>query len=86
MVQLDFLKRCAIVDNVQIELTKFEYILLKHFLENPGIVFSREDLIKLHNRSVSLRSIDTAISRLRKKIGDKSIKSRIGFGYYYEEL
>ena len=86
MITLDDIKKCAIVDNVQIELTKFEYILLKHFLENPGIVFSREDLIKLHHRSVSLRSIDTAISRLRKKIGDKCIKSRIGFGYYYEEL
>lgn len=79
-------KVCYIGDN-PVKLTKSEFKLISFFVENPNKVFSREELIKVAwTEEVSDRAVDTAISRLRKKLGEegKRIISRIGFGYIYE--
>lgn len=48
-----------------------EYRLLKHFLEHPGWVFSRERLLDSvwgHDSDIELRTVDVHIRRLRKAI------------------
>ena len=53
-----------------------EYRLLRHFLENPGRVFSRERLVDsvwAHDPDIDLRTVDVHIRRLRKalNVGDR---------------
>ena len=48
-----------------------EYRLLRHFLERPGRVFSRERLLDAvwgHDSDIELRTVDVHIRRLRKAI------------------
>ncbi|WP_166037503.1 phosphate regulon transcriptional regulator PhoB [Sphingosinicella sp. YJ22] len=50
-----------------------EFRLLKHFLEHPGRVFSRERLLDNvwgHDSDIELRTVDVHIRRLRKAIND----------------
>jgi two-component system, OmpR family, alkaline phosphatase synthesis response regulator PhoP len=51
--------------------TSLEIRLLKFFVENPGYVFSREELIRAvwpERKRVNGRTVDNSISRLRRKI------------------
>ena len=55
----------------KIHLGPTEYKLLKHFLENPGRVYSREQLLDSvwgHGIFVESRTVDTHIRRLRKAV------------------
>ena len=48
-----------------------EFRLLRHFMENPGRVFSRERLLGAvwsHDEDIELRTVDVHIRRLRKAI------------------
>lgn len=76
------LKICYIED-IPINLTKAEYLLLEFLIENKNKVFSRKELLQLWNKEASLRTIDTTISRLRKKLGkyEHYLITRVGFGY-----
>ena len=54
-----------------VELTGAEFELLRVFCEHPREILSRPQLLRLtHNRGVSSddRSIDTLVSRIRRKI------------------
>ncbi len=72
-----------------LDLTVAEFGVLKMFLLNRGIVFSREqilDNVEGMNWSSGDRSIDVIISRLRTKLGDNSkepqyFESVRGIGY-----
>lgn len=80
-------KLCYLKGN-PIKLTKSEYNILSFILNNRNKIFSREELINnAWKEPVTNRAVDTAISRLRKKIGEYStnIVSRIGFGYGFME-
>lgn len=58
-------------DGVGIPLSTAEFRLLKAFLEHPGIVLTREQLLDLtvgRTADVFDRSIDNHVSRLRKKL------------------
>lgn len=73
-----------------VALTRTEFDLLQLFLENPGRVFSRQELIaKVWPEGVIVldRSVDVNITRLRKKLGAYAphIVTRSGFGYLFEE-
>ena len=68
---LDLDKRHAVVRGESIELTKQEFDLLHLLLARPGVVFSREALLAKvwgGDTFVTGRTVDTVISRLRKKI------------------
>ena len=55
----------------RIRLGPTEYKLLRHFIENPGRVYSREQLLDSvwgHGIYVESRTVDTHIRRLRKAI------------------
>ncbi len=74
-----------------LNLTPIEFRLLRSFLDQPGRVFARDQLLdRLHEdyREVSDRAIDSHIKNLRKKItavgGDpEAIESIYGVGYRY---
>ena len=58
-------------DGVRIELTSAEFQLLQILCENPRQILSRESLLRLTQGRISTvddRSIDTLISRIRRKI------------------
>jgi DNA-binding response OmpR family regulator len=70
-VALDAERREAIVRGQPVELTKQEFDLLYLLAARPGIVFSRTALLaKVWNGDtyVTERTIDTVVSRLRRKI------------------
>jgi two-component system phosphate regulon response regulator PhoB len=53
-----------------------EYRLLRHFLENPRRVFSREQLLETvwpHGEDIELRTVDVHIRRLRQALGEPNI-------------
>ncbi|WP_105429588.1 response regulator [Neorhizobium sp. T6_25] len=76
-------------DGVGIPLSTAEFRLLKVFIERPGMILSREQLLDLTTgRSADIfdRSIDNQVSRLRKKIEENPknpsiIKTHWGGGY-----
>jgi two-component system OmpR family response regulator len=68
------------MDGESVELSRMEYRLLRTLLENPRKVFSRERLISMINSSdngVFDRSVDSQISRLRKKMHDSGRHPRL---------
>ena len=76
-------KLCSI-NGEAISLSRKEYELLVFLISNPNRIYSREDLLKeIWGITVSLRTVDTTISRLRKKLQEYGvyIVTRPGFGY-----
>lgn len=77
------------VDGRELMCTKLEFELLSFFLQHPGRVYSREELLKCcwpQDVRVLDRTVDVNITRLRKKIGRYGgrIKTRVGYGYCFE--
>lgn len=73
----------------EVALTKKEFQILQLLLENPGKVFSREEILKkvwTDEVYVLDRTVDVKITRLRKKIApyDSHIVTRQGYGYCFE--
>ncbi|HOF14590.1 MAG TPA: response regulator transcription factor [Spirochaetota bacterium] len=74
------------IDNQNIDLTKTEFLILKLFMQYPGKIFSRDniiDSIRGDNVYVIDRTIDVHIMNLRKKLGTykDAIKTYSGVGY-----
>ena len=69
--------------NTRLALTKTEYEMLRYFLSNQRITLTREQLLN-HVWGMDFegdsRTVDTHIRRLRRKIGEEYIKTRIGIG------
>jgi DNA-binding response OmpR family regulator len=83
---IDSDRKLCLIDEEEIPLSKKEYELLTFLLEHPNYVHSRGTLIKeIWKSPTSLRTVDTTISRLRKKIKEYSsnITTRLGFGYCF---
>lgn len=78
-------KLCSI-NGEAIALSKKEYELLVFLMLHPNYVYSRENLLnELWDNSVSIRTVDTTVSRLRKKLQEYGayITTRLGFGYSF---
>jgi DNA-binding response OmpR family regulator len=89
-ILLDLNAKTVTLDGEELVCTKLEFELLAFFLQHPGTVFSREDLLKYcwpQDVLVLDRTVDVNITRLRKKIGryGKQIKTRVGYGYCFAE-
>jgi DNA-binding response OmpR family regulator len=70
-IDMDPARRRVRVGNREVELTSNEFHLLYVLLASPGIVFSREALLSRvwkDQTFVTVRSVDTLVKRLRKKI------------------
>lgn len=81
-------QREVLVDGTALDLTPKEYELLKLFLTHPGRVFSRAYLLeKVWDIAYdgTDRSVDTHVSRLRRKLGAYSgtIQTVWGSGYKF---
>lgn len=77
------------VDGKKIELTVKEYLLLRLFLKNPGVAFTRENLLSSVWESEyqgETRTVDVHIASLRTKLGrgGECIKTVRGVGYRME--
>jgi two-component system phosphate regulon response regulator PhoB len=60
-------------DSRPVRLGPTEYRLLRHFLERPGRVLSRQQLLEAvwpHSEDIELRTVDVHIRRLRLALGD----------------
>lgn len=89
-IEIDKSKYSVRIDNNQIDLTPKEYDLLLCLAENPGIVFSREQLLdKIWGLDYlgESRTIDVHINTLRNKLGSlgKYIVTMHGIGYCLKE-
>ncbi|MCO5142332.1 MAG: response regulator transcription factor [Oligoflexia bacterium] len=72
----------------KIDLTALEFKLLLYFASQPGVVISRDDVLNTiwgENVHVYSRSVDTHVSKLRKKLKNHStvIESVHGSGYKF---
>ncbi|MBQ5393084.1 MAG: response regulator transcription factor [Bacteroidaceae bacterium] len=88
-LSLNTASKVVTMDDEVLPLTKLEFSLLMLFLETPGRLFSREELLTRcwpEEVYVLGRTVDVSINRLRKKIGGygQHIKTRIGYGYVFE--
>jgi DNA-binding response OmpR family regulator len=93
-VFLDQEKRAAAVRGEPIELTRQEFDLLFLLVTHPGIVFSRDALLTRvwgGDRYVTDRTVDTVVSRLRRKIerdaqDPELILTAWGVGYKFADV
>lgn len=70
-IQIDPARRKVHVGQRDVDLTTYEFQLLYVLLSNPGIVFTRESLLRRvwkDQTYVTARSVDTLVKRLRRKI------------------
>ena len=88
-LRVDPARRQVRVGSRYVELTGHEFQLLYVLVSNPGIVFSREALLNKvwkEEAFVTVRSVDTLVKRLRKKIEENPAEPSViqtvwGAGY-----
>lgn len=88
---IDDSSKLCYINNEVINLTKTEYELLTFLITHRNSIYTRKELLeKIWNNAegVSDRTIDTNITRLRRKLGDygSCIITRLGYGYGFQEL
>ena len=83
---------CIRVDGAEMELTRYEFRLMRVFLTNPGRVFSRGQLMDhvWEEPDCSLeRTVDAHIKQLRAKLremgkSEEMIRTHRGLGYSFD--
>jgi DNA-binding winged helix-turn-helix (wHTH) protein len=91
-IELDPASCRAHLNGKLLSLTPTEFRILKLFMEQPGVIFSREQLLQAvwrTNTRATPRTVDVNILRLRRKIEPNPnapliIRSAPGFGYGLE--
>ncbi len=92
-MRLDLENRNVMIEDVKINLTTKEFDLLELFIQNPGKVYGRNDLLKLvwgTDYPGDVRTVDVHVRRLREKIErnpsePKYVHTKWGVGYFYAE-
>jgi two-component system phosphate regulon response regulator PhoB len=87
-LKIDAARHTAFYGDKPLDLFATEFALLKHFLSNPDIVFSRNQIIAAirgPDYPVTDRSVDVQILGLRKKLGEAGdmIETIRGVGYRF---
>jgi two-component system phosphate regulon response regulator PhoB len=70
-VEMDVASHKVLRAGKAVQLGPTEFRLLRHLLEHPGHVFSRErllDAVWSHDRDIDLRTVDVHVRRLRKAL------------------
>lgn len=73
-------------DGVPVAMTPTEYRLLVHFVERPGVVRTRDDLVRAvwgYSWRGESRLVDVHIARLRAKVGERLLETVRGQGYRF---
>ncbi|MDY4043555.1 MAG: response regulator transcription factor [Marinifilaceae bacterium] len=88
-ITLDLNTKCVTANGQLLPITKKEFEILCLLAQNPGHIFSREDILNRiwqNDGYVLERTVDVHITRLRKKLGvlGKHIVNRSGYGYCIE--
>jgi DNA-binding response OmpR family regulator len=78
------------VDGQAVRLTRREFELLRHLVENRNRVLSRDRLLERvwgYDRLIETRSVDVHVGRLRGKLGaaGRQIETVVGLGYRFVE-
>ena len=89
-LRIDRNDKTVYLDGEELPLTRTEYDILLFFLIHRNRIYSREEIINQvwgDDVVVTNRTLDTNITRLRKKIGQYSnnLVTRQGFGYGFKE-
>ena len=84
-ITLDLNTKCVTANGQLLPITKKEFEILCLLAQNPGHIFSREDILNRiwqNDGYVLERTVDVHITRLRKKLGvlGKHIVNRSGYG------
>ena len=90
-ISIDTSRRTLEKNGTYIELTGKEFDLIELFLNNPGRVYSRENLLDIvwgGDYKGDIRTVDVHVHRLRDKLEDdpsdpKLILTKWGVGYYF---
>lgn len=86
-LRIDRVSRKVFLNDKEVSMSPKEYDLLVYMAENRGIVLSRDKILNnvwdLYTES-DLRTVDTHIKNLRKKIGEEYIETVRGYGYRFE--
>lgn len=87
-IQMNTAAHRVVIGDKPVDLTLIEYKLLKLFMENPDIAFSRDRLLdRVWGRDVyvSDRAVDVNIKRLREKLLDEKqrLETVRGVGYRF---
>lgn len=90
-IKMDLDTHKSYIDNVEVDLSKTEFDLLKYFLSHEGKICSRNlllDEVWGIDVYVEDRIVDTYVKKLRKYLGRRShyIKTVFGVGYRFEIL
>ena len=89
-ITLDVAERAAWRDGMRVDLTAKEFDLMVLLMQNPGRVYSRENLLNLvwgYEYIGEFRTVDVHIRRLREKLepdpaNPEHILTKWGVGYY----
>lgn len=85
-LKVDFTQKRIIKNGNRIRLGKKQMEILKILVYNKDNIISREQLIQYvwHSDEVNDRTVDAHISKIRRELGLKCIKSVPGYGYRLE--
>ncbi len=80
------------INEKEIRLTVKEFDILKHLAENPGKIYSRDQLLAIiweNKNPGDARTVDVNVRRLREKIEENPAKpeyvhTKWGMGYYFQ--
>ncbi len=83
-------EKVCYLNGESVNLTRTEFDILLFFLTHRNRIYSRDEIIRqvwAGEVVVTNRTIDTNITRLRKKLGEygSNIVTRLGFGYGFNE-
>jgi two-component system alkaline phosphatase synthesis response regulator PhoP len=90
-VSVNFSNAEVVRDGEPVHLSAREFQLLCHFVENPGVVLSRDELLDAvwgYNAMPATRTVDVHVARLRRKLEvnpshPQHIRTVIGLGYKF---
>jgi len=87
-IEINLASHRVFISGIEVELTAKEFELLKYLTERNGRIQTRELLLEHvwgYNNSVTTRTVDTHIKRLRSKIGEVGtrIETVRGVGYRF---
>lgn len=86
---VDYARKSVMVNGEEIRLSPREFGLLSLLVQQPGRVFSREEILAEAwpgNSYVLNRTVDVHVARVRRKLGEAGchITNRQGYGYCFD--
>jgi DNA-binding response OmpR family regulator len=92
-LRVDPVRRHVEVDGEDVQLTPLEFEILLSLAQNPGVVFSRDQLMDRvwgYRDYAGGRVVDSHVARIRRKLGDEAaeptyIRTVHGVGYAFRE-